>query len=272
MGEYTVCMSVYKNDKPENFRQAVFSIYNQTVIPDEIVLVVDGPIGDELEREIGYVRREIPILKVLCLKENKGHAVSRQVAIDNSKNDLVAIMDSDDISVPDRFRIQLEVLQNNPDLSVVGGLINEFADSPENIISRRIVPEFDSDIKQYMKRRCPLNFVTVMMRKSDLLSVGGIKDWYGEEDYYLWVRFMLAGYKFYNIQENLVNVRIGEETFKRRGGIKYFKSEMAFQKYMLNNKIITYSEYILNIAKRIIVQLVLPNKFRAVFYRKFARS
>lgn len=265
-------MSVYKNDKPENFRQAIYSIYNQTVMPDEIVLVVDGPVGDELEREIGCVRREIPILKVLRLRENKGHAIARQIAIDNSKNDLVAIMDSDDVSVPDRFRLQLAVLRNNPDISVVGGLINEFTDSPENIVSRRVVPEFDSDIKQYMKRRCPLNFVTVMMRRSDLLSVGGIKDWYCEEDYYLWVRFMLAGYKFYNIQDNLVDVRIGEDTYKRRGSVKYFKSEVTFQRYMLNNKVITYSEYVLNIAIRLFVQIILPNKLRAVFYRKFARS
>lgn len=272
MEKFSVCMSVYKNDMPDYFLQAIRSIYNQTIRPNEIILVVDGPVGKNLKSSIELIQNEIPILKVIWFKENRGHAVARQMALDNTHNDLVALMDSDDISVPERFEKQLELFYNNSDLSVVGGLINEFIDNPENIISTRIVPNTDDDIKSYLRSRCPFNFVTVMMRKKDVLSVGGIKDWYCEEDYYLWIRLMQAGYKFYNIQENLVNVRVGKDTYKRRGGLKYFKSELALQKYMYNERIITYSEYLINVIKRVIVQLLLPNILRTFVYRRFARS
>ncbi|MBP3670733.1 MAG: glycosyltransferase [Bacteroidaceae bacterium] len=269
---FSVCMSVYMNDNASDFITAVKSVYNQTTPPNEIVLVVDGPIGDSLKKAIEHIAEEIPIINVIWLAENCGHAIARQTGMEAAKHGLIAIMDSDDISLPNRFQQQLAVFEENPDVTVVGGLINEFIDDINNVVGMRWVPQTDVDIKQYLKDRCPMNLVTVMFRKDHVQNVGGYIDWYCEEDYYLWIRLALAGYKFYNIQHNLVNVRVGSDMYNRRGGTRYFKSEYALQKLMLEENIITPIKFLSNVVKRFIVQVILPNNIRGWVFRKFARK
>lgn len=269
---FSVCMSVYKNDKPTDFLVAVHSIYNQTVKSDDIVLVVDGPIGNELKKAINCLEHEIPVLNVIWLSTNQGHAIARQTALMATKNELVAVMDADDISVPDRFEKQLKTFEEHPEVSVVGGLINEFIGKSSNVVGTRIVPEQDLKIKEYLKSRCPMNLVTVMMRKSHLEKVGGYIDWYCEEDYYLWIRLALAGYKFYNIQENLVDVRVGKEMYQRRGGWRYFKSEASLQHYMWKHRVIGAGRYLYNVAIRFAIQVAMPNTLRGWVFRTFARK
>lgn len=270
---FTVAMSVYKNDEPQHFKVAIHSIYDkQTIRPDEIILVKDGPLPSELEQAISEIYTEIPIIKVLPLEMNMGHAIARQTGLDLASNNLVAVMDADDISVPNRFEQQLQAFADHPDVSVVGGIIHEFIDNPTNIVGTRICPENDNEIKEYLKARCPMNLVTVMLKKDDILAVGGYQDWYCEEDYYLWVRLTLNNYKFFNIQENLVNVRVGKEMYQRRGGYKYFRSEQRLQKYMLQHKLISLPRYIYNVLIRFAVQVVMPNSLRGWVFRKFARS
>ena len=271
--KFSVCMSVYKNDTPADFKLAVNSIYtDQTIRPNEIILVVDGPISDALNNVILQLREEIPVLRVIKLEHNMGHAIARQTGLDLASNNLVAVMDADDISVPNRFEQQLQAFANHPDVSVVGGVIHEFIDNPTNIVGTRICPENDNEIKEYLKARCPMNLVTVMLKKDDILAVGGYQDWYCEEAYYLWVRLTLNNYKFFNIQENLVNVRVGKEMYQRRGGYKYFRSEQQLQKYMLQHKLISLPRYIYNVLIRFAVQVVMPNSLRGWVFRKFARS
>lgn len=270
---FSVCMSVYKNDSPSYFKEAVHSIYTrQTVKPDEIILVIDGPVADELNDAINALKSEIPALKVLPLIKNMGHAIARQTGLEAASNNLVAVMDADDIAVPKRFEKQLEAFEKHPDVSVVGGIINEFIDSPDNIVGTRVCPEYDAQIKDYLKARCPMNLVTVMLKKEDVLAVGGYQDWYCEEDYYLWIRLTLNKYKFYNIQENLVDVRVGNEMYQRRGGYKYFRSEQTLQKYMFKHKLISLPRYIYNVLIRFAVQVAMPNTLRGWVFRKFARS
>lgn len=270
--KFSVCMSVYKNDNTTDFADAVLSIYNQTCRPDEIILVIDGPVPAIMHDTISALNEQIEILRVIQLKENMGHAIARQTGLDAARNELCAIMDADDISVPNRFEKQLKAFEEHPEVSVVGGLIREFIHQPDNVVGTRIVPEHDAEIKDYLKRRCPMNLVTVMLKKSDVMKVGGYLDWYCEEDYYLWIRLTLGGYKFYNLQENLVNVRVGKEMYQRRGGMKYFKSEARLQKYMLNKDIINFGGYLNNVTKRLIVQVLLPNKIRGWVFRTFARE
>lgn len=270
---FTVAMSVYKNDNPEDFKTAVHSIYDkQTIRPSEIVLVKDGPIPAKLEAVVKELQNMIPVMKVVTFEVNRGHAAARQGGLEAASNELVAIMDADDVAVPNRFEMQLKAFEEHPEVSVVGGLIREFIDRPDNVVGTRIVPEDDVDIKAYLKSRCPMNLVTVMLKKSDVMKVGGYLDWYCEEDYYLWIRLTLGGYKFYNIQENLVNVRVGEEMYQRRGGMKYFRSEARLQKYMLDHKVISLPRYIYNVAIRWAVQVVMPNSVRGWVFQTFARK
>lgn len=269
---FSVCMSVYRNDKPDDFLLAVRSIYNQTVQPNEIVLVVDGPIPETLDKAIHTLQDEISLLKVVRLGNNMGHAIARQTGLDVATNNLCAVMDSDDIAVPNRFEKQLRAFVQHPEVSVVGGIIHEFIGTPNNVIGTRVVPEKDEDIKTYLKSRCPMNLVTVMLKKDDVMKVGGYLDWYCEEDYYLWIRMFQKGYKFYNIQENLVNVRVGEEMYQRRGGWKYFKSEAKLQRYMLEHDVISFPKYVYNVLLRFGMQVVMPNKVRGWVFQKFARK
>ena len=269
--KFSVSMCTYGKDNPEWLEIAVESILNQTVKPSEVVLVVDGPVPDELDVVIKKYENN-PIFKVIRLEKNMGHGEARRIGLENCSYDLVALMDSDDISVTTRFEKQIDRFKADPALDIVGGNINEFIDSVENLVGVRTVPEKDLEIKQYIKKRCPMNQVTVMFKRKSVNSVGGYMDWFCEEDYYLWLRMYLAKMKFANIPENLVDVRVGKDMYNRRGGLKYFKSEAKLQKFMLDNKIIGFGTYISNVSKRLIVQVLLPNKIRGWVFKKFARE
>ena len=268
---FSVSMCVYGGDNSIWFKTAVESVLNQTLLPNEIVLVVDGPVPEDLENLIKEYEQN-SMFHIIRLETNQGHGNARRIGLQACKNDLVALMDADDISVKDRFEKQITAFQKDETLSVVGGIIAEFIDSEDNIVAYRIVPEKDEDIKIYLKKRCPFNQMTVMLKRNDVESVGGYIDWYCDEDYYLWLRMYLAKMRFYNLNENLVNVRVGEDMYRRRGGWKYFKSERKLQKYMRKNKIIGFGTYFINISKRFIVQVLLPNKLRGWVFKKFARK
>ncbi len=270
MKNFSVSICVYGGDNAEHFNLAMHSIFNQTLQPDEVVLVVDGPVGDDINNVIQKYQGEI--LKVICLEKNVGHGDARRIGLENCTYDLVALMDADDISANDRFKKQIDAFSENPDISIVGGQISEFIDNTDNIVGERIVPLEDKDIKEYMKKRCPMNQVTVMFKKSDVQSVGGYIDWYCEEDYYLWIRMALNNLKFFNVPDILVNVRVGKEMYQRRGGLKYFKSEAKLQRFMLNNKVIGLSRYIINVTQRLILQVLMPNKLRGFIFKIFARE
>ena len=269
--KFSVSMCVYGKDNPEWFRTAVESILNQTRKPDEVILVVDGPVPQELDNIINRFEQN-SIFKVIRLPENKGHGEARRVGLSHCTNELVALMDADDISAEDRFEKQLALFESDPELTVVGGNITEFVGYPDNIVEARVVKSDDASIKEDMKRRCPMNQVTVMFKKSRVDSVGGYIDWYCEEDTYLWLRLFLDGAKFANLPDYLVNVRIGKEMYQRRGGTKYFLSEAKLQKYMLDNKVIGLDRFLVNVGERLVVQMLLPNKVRSWVFKKFARK
>ena len=112
----------------------------------------------------------------------------------------------------------------------------------------------------------------MLMKKESVMSVGGYQEWFCDEDYFLWIRMFLAGMKFANLPEVLVNVRVGEEMYKRRGGWKYFKSEARLQRYMLKNKVIGFGTFLMNVTKRLILQVLMPSWLRGIVFKKFARS
>ena len=235
MEKYSVLMSLYKKEKPEYLRLAIDSMLNQTVKPDEIVLVEDGPLTDELY-------------------------------------ELVARMDTDDISKPERCEVQLHYFEQHPETDIVGGDIAEFIGDETNIIGKRMVPQTNAEIREYMKKRCAFNHMSVMYKKTAVEAAGGYQDWFWNEDYYLWIRMWLNGAVFGNTGTVLVNVRTGEEMYQRRGGKKYFKSEKGLQDYMLEHRMIGFGTYAMNVSKRFIVQEMLPNSVRGWVFRKFARK
>ena len=269
---FSVLMSVYEKDDPKYFHVAMESVFNQTVKSTEVVLVVDGPVPQTLFQIIQLLQAEHQNLKVFHLEKNRGHGEARRTALEKCTHELVAVMDSDDISVPERFEKELRCFESDKDLSVVGGCIQEFEGDMDNIIGVRKVPLEDHEIKQFLKSRCPFNQMTVMFKKSHVDRVGGYIDWYCEEDYYLWIRMSLAGCKFKNLPKTLVNVRMSSDSYLRRSGWRYFKSEAALQVYMYRNKVINVFRLISNIVIRFIVQLLIPNRLRKWMFKKFFRA
>lgn len=269
--DFSVSICVYEKDNPVWFKMAMDSVIEQTIKPTEVIVVVDGPVPDELDLVIKeYEKTEW--CKVIRLEINQGHAVARKTGLSACQNELVAIMDADDICVAGRFQKQLAMFVADETIDVVGGNISEFIEETSNIVGKRIVPSTDQEIKKYMKNRCPMNMVTVMFKKSSVEAVGGFIDWYCEEDYYLWIRMALAGKRFANVEDVLVNVRVGEDMYKRRGGWRYFKSEIRLQRYMRKKRVIGALTYIVNVIKRLIVQVMLPNSLRGWVFKKFARE
>ncbi len=270
---FSIAMSVYSKDDASHFDRALQSITDdQTIPPNEIVLVCDGPIGESLEKVITKYTNKYPVFKIIRLDENQGLGNALRIAVEESSCDLIARMDSDDISVCDRFEQQLKCFEEHPEIDIVGGDIIEFIDNELNTVGKRTVPTSDSAIKQYMKKRAGFNHVTVMFKKQAVQSAGGYLDWFWNEDYYLWIRMQLNEAMFLNTGTILVKVRVDNETYRRRGGNRYFRSEYGLQKYMLKNGMISYKEFIGNVAKRIIVQMLLPNSIRGWVFRRFARS
>lgn len=270
---FSVAMSVYGKDDPRFFDRALQSITEeQSVVPAEIVLVCDGPLSEGLDSIIDKYRSRYDCFKIIRLSENKGLGNALKLAVENASNDLIARMDSDDVSLPDRFEQQLAYFAEHPETDIVGGDITEFIGDESNVVGKRCVPESDAAIKEYMKKRCAFNHVSVMYKKKAVLDAGGYKDWFWNEDYYLWIRMQLNGCRFANTGTVLVNVRVGEEMYARRGGKKYFDSEYGLQKLMLRNKMIGIPVFAENVCKRAVIQLLLPNRIRGWVFRKFARD
>lgn len=269
---FSVLMSVYYNDNPKEFEDALLSVINQTIIPDEIVLVIDGPIPEATMEKIRLLKKEYPIIRVFPLEKNLGLGPALNYGLEQCTYELVARMDSDDISVPNRFEKQLKCFEENPNLSVVGGFIDEFEKNPEYPINTKSLPTNDKNIKKFLKYRNPINHQTVMFKRKDVEKVGGYKDWHFNEDYFLWIRMSENDFLFKNIDSILVHMRVNDKLFERRGGYKYFQNQKKLMSYMLEHNIITYFVYIQNILKRFLVQVLFPNRARRWIYKTFLRK
>ena len=280
--EFSVLMLVYAGDRPDQFDAALRSITAQTLPPAEIVLVVDGPVPEGTDSVIRKYREELASsgteFRVIRSEKNLGCGGAKRLGFGQCAYPLIAMMDADDLSVPDRFEKQMQFFRVHPDTAAAGGMITEFvsAEDPTDISRKagiRTVPETDAEIKDYLKKRCPMNHVSVMVKKDEIEAVGGyMEGYYQNEDMYLWIRLAAAGGKFGNLPDNLVNVRVGEEMYQRRGGMKYFRSEAGLQKLMLQKKMISLPRYLVNVSERLVLQVLMPNRVRGWVFRKLARE
>ena len=269
---YSVLMSVYYKENSEYLKQAIESIQAQTFPTDDFVLVCDGPLNQELDSVIKKKQQEMKnILNVVRLKKNAGLGNALNKGIQQCKNELVARMDSDDISYPDRCEKQLTVFNTYPEISVCSGIVEEFATNPKVVESRRVPPETHAEIREFAKVRNPFNHPCVMYKKTDVEAVGSYKDFYLLEDYYLWVRMIMAGYQGYNLQEPLLHMRTGTDMYIRRGGLKYAKTQEKLFRFMKNNGFISKGQYIKNCVIRGESSLA-PNWLRKFVFEKVLRK
>jgi len=242
--KFSVLMSLYIKEKAEYFKLCMESVLGQTALPDEIVIVKDGPVSEEVDVALeDYVSKNRNLFKIVALTENKGLGLALSEGIQHCSNELVARMDTDDIAVPERFEQQLKMFESNPELDICGGQILEFEENEDNIVAERKVPLSHGEIIEYQKKRSAFNHMTVMFKKSKVLEAGNYKHCPLMEDDMLWVDMINAGAKCANLSENLCKVRTNRDMIARRGGLKYYKKYKNARKQILNTGFITKKEY-----------------------------
>ena len=270
--EYSVLMSVYSKEKPDYLKQAIESIQMQTFPTDDFVLVCDGPLNDKLDSVIEEKQQEMgDVLKVVRLANNGGLGNALNEGIKHCKNKLVARMDSDDISYSDRCEKQLIVFNTHPEVSICSGIVEEFTDDPNIVDARRVPPESNEEIIEFAKKRNPFNHPCVMYKKSTVEAAGLYHDFYLLEDYYLWLRMLMAGYQGYNIQEPLLHMRAGSDMYKRRAGWKYIKAQVKLFKFMKQQGFIGNGQYISSCMIRSASSLA-PNWLRKFMFERILRK
>lgn len=284
--KFSVIMSIYKSDVPELVRAALDSLLQQTLLPDEIVIVGDGPVPAELEATVQSFKFKVqsqsqplpngkdnwPEIVYLPQEKNGGLGEAMRIAAEAAKYPYLARMDSDDICLPDRFEKQMKCFEEDPELSLVGGMITEFDGDPENIIAKRILPLEDKEIKRMMRGRCAVNHVTVIFKKEDLMKSGNYQPFWKQEDHYLWARMMEHGCKFRNIPDVVVNVRSGKDQIARRGGLRFYKSVVRVFWYMYCHGLISFGYFLYICTVRGIVQVLMPNRLRTWVYLHLLRK
>lgn len=269
---YSVLMSVYKNEKADFLRSAINSIFEQTVLTNDFVIVCDGPLSEELDAVISEAQdAHKDVLHIIRLEKNMGLGRALNIGIKECKNELVARMDSDDISRPDRCEKQISVFNENAEISVCSGTVEEFAFFTDNIEAKRVLPENNGDIVEFSRKRNPFNHPCVMYKKSAVEAAGSYQDFYLLEDYYLWIRMLQKGYKGYNLQEPLLWMRAGSDMYKRRAGWKYAKSQKALFRYMKDSGFIGGLQYMKSVAVRTASSLT-PNWLREFMFKTVMRK
>ena len=261
MNDFSLLLSIYKHENPDYVVTCFDSIYSQTVLPTEIVLVEDGPLTSELYKVLEKEEKRFPCMKRVVLEKNQGLGVSLRKGLEACTHDIVARMDTDDICLPKRFEIQINYMQAHPDIDVLGAWITEFEYEPSNAVAIRCLPEEHKEIYNFGKLRNPMNHPVVMFRKKAVLDVGSYQPCYLFEDYYLWGRMLVKGYHFHNLQQSLLLFRRSPEMIQRRGGLSYAFHEIAFLKKLQKTGYISSFNLIRDVSQRYIVR-ILPNSLR----------
>ena len=155
-------MSVYYKENPSYLDDSLDSIFNQTLKPNEVVLVEDGPLNEELDNVINKYKNKHECFKIVKLKENMGLGKALNEGLKYCQYEYVARMDSDDISIPNRFEKQISYLEQHPEIDMLGSNIAEYDEKMTTITGHRIVPENNNEILKMMKKRNPFNPMSVI--------------------------------------------------------------------------------------------------------------
>ncbi len=271
--KFSVLMSVYEKEKPAHLREALKSLEEQTRKPDEIVLVEDGPLPEELEAVVKAFEADADKKiekKVVRLPENLllGRALAE--GLKACSQDLVARMDSDDIAVPERFALELTYMEEHPEITVLGGLIEEFDPAEPGRERIKHMPLTPEAIRSYSRYRNPVNHMTVLFRKSAVLAAGSYRHFPGLEDYDLWIRMLARGEHFANLDAVLVRARTEKSFYGRRGGLSYWRGYMRLRREQRDFGLLTFGEYVTAVLATTVMTLS-PGSLRGVFYRKALR-
>jgi glycosyltransferase involved in cell wall biosynthesis len=267
---FSVLISVYHKENAASLNDCLESVFKQSLLPTEVVLVKDGPLGDDLEEVIKkFVDKSEPKIKVVPLPENVGMSRALNEGIKNCSYDWIARMDSDDICVFNRFELQFDYLNQNPQVTVCGSCIEEYDEEMKASLAIRKVPEKHEDILKFAQFRSPLNHMTVIYKKEEVLQAGlypFLDRKTNIEDYVLWCRLLQNGSIFHNIQQNLVLARTGKNMLSKRSGWSYFSIEYRYLKLLSDSGFFTGVNFYANLFIRFFAR-ILPQGMLGFIYR-----
>ena len=224
---FSTLLSLYHKENPKFLDECFVSIWDsQTTKPTEIVLVLDGPIGEELTVCVQKWQSKIGSpLKVVPLPQNVGLGKALNEGLKQCSYNWVFRMDTDDICTSDRFEKQIKFIEQNSDVVLFGGQILEFDQNISDADVLKAVPTTYEQIKKFAQNRCPFNHMAVAYKRDVILSLGGYQHHLFMEDYNLWLRVIGNNYKVANLSDVILYARVGNGMHARRKGFKYIKSE-----------------------------------------------
>jgi glycosyltransferase involved in cell wall biosynthesis len=262
---FALLVPVYDGDQPDHIRRAMRSaVDDQTVRPDQVIIVRDGPVRDELARCLDELQRASPVpVTFVPLPRNAGLGPALDQGLAASWFDVVARMDADDVAMPHRFEVELPLIA---DADIVGAGLLEFVEDTDDIVGRRVPPTDPGQIRRYARMHDPFNHPTVVYRRAAVLAAGGYGDLPLMEDYALFARMLQAGARAVNVAEPLVYYRVGTKAFRRRGGTGLLQSELRLQRDFLRRGFISRPEYVRNVVVRGGYRLI-PWRLRRAVYR-----
>lgn len=274
---FSVLLPVYSGDDATHFRRAVATAgAEQTLRPDELVVVQDGPVGSavaavlaDLESGraadlLGGVR-----LRIVRLSRNLGLARALQAGLRACTNEIVARVDADDVSLPTRFAVQVPLVAAG--LDIVGSAITEFEEDEAVPGVVRVPPLTQREIEAAARFVSPFNHPSVVYRRSAVARAGGYRDLPLMEDYWLFARMIAVGARVANVAEPLVLYRVGAGAYRRRGGLRLLRSELRLQAVLRREGFTTTRQFVRNVLVRGSYRLV-PQSLRRVAYRRWVRA
>ncbi len=268
---YSVLIAVYNKANPDYFDEALASMFNQTLPPDELVLVCDGPLTEALDGVIARYQRQYPeLMNILRIQEHKGIGYCCNAGLEVCRNDIVVRMDADDISEPDRCRLELAEYAADPSLDIVSGYILEFEDD-KNKGFLRTVPTDPEETLRYARRRMPFSNVTIAYRKSLVQKCGGYRQLSRAEDYDLVCRMLQAGAHFKTLPELLVRVRVDNGAFSRRNNWQHTKSLISVRWGLYRIGFTSLWDFIIMAGSHIALMLM-PERLIQWLYEKKLRT
>lgn len=264
-------MSTYWADQPEFLSEALASVCRCTLRPQEVIMVLDGPVPEQVRSVIATYQQTLS-LRVLPLEKNGGLGPALAFGLDHCQHELVARFDTDDICMPDRFERQLDYMLHHPEIDACSSAVLEFEHSiDEPNLRLKSVPTGPDTVARYARWRNPLNHMSVVFRKSKVLSAGSYQDDRYFEDYALWVRMLLNGSRLDNLAEPTVWARAGSRMLARRGGWAYVRREISTQCKFRSWGFINLFEVIRNISCRTLVRFM-PSLLRGKVYSSWLRN
>lgn len=273
--EFSALLCLYHGNKLSEVKEALESaFFQQSVKPDELVVVLDGPVPDDIKAFVGKFDAGVGPAKIVEFAENRGHGEARAAGLLDCSYDLVAMIDADDISTAHRFKKILNEFEINSNLAVVGGALIEFeeVDGKVRDLSTRVLPRNTADVKKFMRKRSPVAQPSSVVRRSAVIAVGNYQTWFNNEDYHLWIRLISNGYDIHNVPDVVLRFRTSSGMYARRGGPKYWWNEARLQYFSLQSGTTNLPFFLAGITVRFLIQVLIPNRLRSAVYKYMLRT